>query len=71
LYLRIPLSFNLEQNERYIELTALLLDAKEEATQAKREGDRAKQKQASQKVREFVTGKYMDKTKLKIDVTIL
>lgn len=45
------------QNETYLELTAKLLDAKEEAAQAKLEGDKAKQKDISARIRKLVLGK--------------
>lgn len=45
------------QNERYLELTAHLLDAKEQANQSKKSGEKFKVKEASKKIRQLVLGK--------------
>ncbi|OWF52378.1 ATP-dependent RNA helicase Dhx29 [Mizuhopecten yessoensis] len=46
---------NIDPNERYLELTAKLLDAKEEAAQVKKEGDKVRQKELGQKIRKLIT----------------
>ncbi|XP_053396907.1 ATP-dependent RNA helicase dhx29-like [Mercenaria mercenaria] len=43
-----------DTNERYIELTALLLDAKEEASEEKKAGNKSKLKEISKRIREMV-----------------
>ncbi|XP_033752111.1 ATP-dependent RNA helicase DHX29-like isoform X2 [Pecten maximus] len=46
---------NIDPNERYLELTAKLLDAKEEAAQVKKEGDKVRQRELGQKIRKLLT----------------
>ncbi|KAL3883498.1 hypothetical protein ACJMK2_029755, partial [Sinanodonta woodiana] len=41
-------------NERYIELTAILLDLKEEAAETKQMGNKSKQKELSKQIREII-----------------
>ncbi|WAR09346.1 DHX29-like protein [Mya arenaria] len=43
-----------DPNERYLELTALLLDAKNEASELKQAGNKAKLKDVSKKIREYI-----------------
>ncbi|XP_060072709.1 ATP-dependent RNA helicase DHX29-like isoform X2 [Ylistrum balloti] len=46
---------DIKNNEQYLELTAKLLDAKEEAALIKREGDKVRQKELGQKIRKLIT----------------
>ncbi|KAK3593313.1 hypothetical protein CHS0354_031372 [Potamilus streckersoni] len=43
-----------DPNERYIELTALILDLKQEAAETKQMGNKAKQKELSKQIREII-----------------
>ncbi|XP_069133013.1 ATP-dependent RNA helicase dhx29-like isoform X2 [Argopecten irradians] len=46
---------DIDPNEQYLELTAKLLDAKEEAVLVKKEGDKVRQKELGQKIRKLIT----------------
>ena len=44
------------QNEEYLKLTAMLLDAKVEASEAKKSGNKSQVKEISKKIKDYMMG---------------
>ena len=52
----IPCNVFFFQNEKYLELTAKLLDAKATASEAKQTGNKSKQQEMSKKIQQYSKG---------------